>query len=300
MQRHRSLLKVVFVSLALLALAMPALGREFHAAGNYALGGYPAAIVTGDFNRDGKLDIAVAHYGSNKISILFGNGDGSFRQRVTVDTRKAPNLASSLLSKMQSPAFNSGAHSTFVAMGDFNRDGLVDQAVISSGKDRVSVLLGGVSADVTQAVNLIANPGFESGALSPWFQDRNFCSGPCANWTVGHFMPFTGHWDAGNVGNIEVRQNFAATSTRKIRKVQLYLRHPEGSSLPAAIDFFYSDGTDDEFVVFTTDANWEVFDLTADLESGKMLMGISLFGFNGGVTDQHTFLDNVAVLSPGN
>jgi FG-GAP-like repeat len=34
--------------------------------------------VTGDFNGDGKLDLAVTNASSNTVSILLGNGDGTF------------------------------------------------------------------------------------------------------------------------------------------------------------------------------------------------------------------------------
>jgi hypothetical protein len=38
--------------------------------------GHPSALVAGDFNGDGKLDLAVAN--DESVTILFGNGDGSF------------------------------------------------------------------------------------------------------------------------------------------------------------------------------------------------------------------------------
>jgi len=37
----------------------------------------PSATVTGDFNRDGKMDWAVSNAGSNDVWIYFGNGDGT-------------------------------------------------------------------------------------------------------------------------------------------------------------------------------------------------------------------------------
>jgi hypothetical protein len=46
---------------------------------NYPVGTQPGAVATGDFNHDGKLDLAVANTASNKVSILLGNGDGTFQ-----------------------------------------------------------------------------------------------------------------------------------------------------------------------------------------------------------------------------
>jgi len=37
-----------------------------------------AAVAVGDFNGDGKADLAVANSGTNDVSILLGNGDGTF------------------------------------------------------------------------------------------------------------------------------------------------------------------------------------------------------------------------------
>jgi len=37
----------------------------------------PQAVVTGHFNGDGRLDLAVANKSDNTVSILLGNGDGS-------------------------------------------------------------------------------------------------------------------------------------------------------------------------------------------------------------------------------
>ena len=46
----------------------------------YSTGGVePDAVAVGDFNGDGKLDIAVANYASNTVGVLLGNGVGGFR-----------------------------------------------------------------------------------------------------------------------------------------------------------------------------------------------------------------------------
>jgi hypothetical protein len=48
---------------------------------------FPTATVAGDFNRNGHLDLAVANYaavaGSGSVSILLGNGDGTFAAGAT-------------------------------------------------------------------------------------------------------------------------------------------------------------------------------------------------------------------------
>jgi hypothetical protein len=51
----------------------------FSAATSFAAGTNPFCIASGDFNGDSITDLAVANYSSNDISILIGNGNGSFQ-----------------------------------------------------------------------------------------------------------------------------------------------------------------------------------------------------------------------------
>src|SRR5882672_8546011 len=49
---------------------------------DYPVGTRPGAVATGDFNNDGKPDLAVANTASNDVSILLGNADGTFQSAV--------------------------------------------------------------------------------------------------------------------------------------------------------------------------------------------------------------------------
>src|SRR4051812_10335418 len=86
--------------------------------------GGPLAVVTGDFNRDGKLDLATANSGTNDVSVLLGNGDGTF---VTPASH-----------------FSTGSNSNpnALAIGDFDEDGKLDLAVSLSDPGHVAVMLG--------------------------------------------------------------------------------------------------------------------------------------------------------------
>jgi len=59
-------------------------------------------IATGDFNGDGKLDLAVNDFNDSSLNILLGNGDGTFKSPVAYPVNKYPE---------------------WVTVGDFNKDG---------------------------------------------------------------------------------------------------------------------------------------------------------------------------------
>jgi hypothetical protein len=83
-------------------------------------GAGPRWIVGGDFNNDGKLDLATANREANTVSVLLGNGDGTFGTNAD---------------------FVTGAHPVGIAAGDFNGDGIPDLVTADTGGS-VSVLLG--------------------------------------------------------------------------------------------------------------------------------------------------------------
>src|SRR5262249_37777834 len=78
----------------------------------------PRAVTVSDFNHDGKPDVAVVNLGSvtspSSVSVLLGNGNGSFQPAVTT-------------------AVLNGGSGLSVVSGDFNGDGLADGALATAG-----------------------------------------------------------------------------------------------------------------------------------------------------------------------
>ena len=89
----------------------------------FAVGKSPVAIASADLNADSHPDLAVVNQTDNTVSVLLGNGDGTFT------------------SALNSP-LATGQAPTAVAIADFNGDGVPDIAVTDPQTDSVSVYLG--------------------------------------------------------------------------------------------------------------------------------------------------------------
>ena len=106
-----------------------------------ALFNAPGPVAVGDFNGDGRQDLAVGYVNAAVVSILLGDGAGGFGQ--ITDFPVSGNPAS-------------------VAVGDFNGDGHQDLATANPSTNDVSVLLGngtgGFGPPVNFPVGANANP----------------------------------------------------------------------------------------------------------------------------------------------
>src|ERR1700756_5558820 len=95
LRQRKSLVMLLFVSVALSHSANSA-NIGFKPAMNYAVWKNPVAVVAGDFDGDGKMDLAVVNNGdasigdNGDVSILLGNGDGTFRAAVNISAGKNP------------------------------------------------------------------------------------------------------------------------------------------------------------------------------------------------------------------
>jgi hypothetical protein len=122
----------------------------FSAAASPSTGTFPASVAVGDFNGDGRADLAVANHISDTVSILLGNGDGSF-------------------SPAAAPATGNGPES--VVVGDFNGDGKADLAVVNGSDNTLSVLLGNGSGTFAAAATTITGTGPVSVAVGDFNGD---------------------------------------------------------------------------------------------------------------------------------
>ena len=79
--------------------------QSFASPVSYAVGSNPYDGALGDFNGDGKPDLAVANNSTSNISVLLGNGDGTFGVKTDYDV---------------------GQHAYGVAVTDLNGDATAD------------------------------------------------------------------------------------------------------------------------------------------------------------------------------
>ncbi|MGB7437157.1 MAG: Ig-like domain repeat protein [Candidatus Acidiferrum sp.] len=159
-----------------LALGTAALGSgattiAFLSPSTVPAGNAPSGIAIGDFNGDGKPDLAIINATDNTLTILLGNGDGTFTAAASPSTGNSPsaivvgeftgnglqdlaivnandNTVTILLGNgdgtftpaSASPATGGAPHA--IAAGDFNGDGILDLAVVNANDSAVTILLG--------------------------------------------------------------------------------------------------------------------------------------------------------------
>ena len=120
-----------------------------------------AIVALGEFNGDGIKDLAVVHAFMGRLSVLLGNGDGSFRWAFDYNLGSSPGSIS-------------------IAVGEFNGDGIQDLVMdifrLNPAYGGVTVLLGNGNGTFQPPLDFpTASPGNGSVAVGyfngDWFQD---------------------------------------------------------------------------------------------------------------------------------
>ena len=163
-------------------------GFTIFAGSPIAVGAQPESLAVGDFDLDGKVDLAVANAASDDVTILKGDGQGGFSQvgspvgagngpvslavgdfnrdfipdlAVATDRDLAPGdpgIVMILLgdgrggfSQAEGSPVDAGRGPISVVVGDLNRDGNPDLATANIGSADVTILLGDGQGGFTQA-----------------------------------------------------------------------------------------------------------------------------------------------------
>jgi len=105
----------------------------FQAQQTFATGTRPFSVVVSDLNGDGRPDLLVANYGTPQqagytVSVLLGNGDGTFQSQQT---------------------FATGTRPDSVAVADLNEDGRPDILVANFSSGTIGVLSGIANGNFT-------------------------------------------------------------------------------------------------------------------------------------------------------
>ena len=144
------------------------------------------SVAIADFNGDGTLDLAATNLNGGSVSVLLGNGDGTFDGAT---------------------AFSAGTSPIFVAAANLDGLGGADLAVVGQGAPGVSVLLNNSTTNLSQVVHStinvvdVVNDAVEitsANAIGEISEDNNqyeingdFESGNFAGWMLTGANAFT-------------------------------------------------------------------------------------------------------------
>jgi hypothetical protein len=235
--RNKGIHKKIFLALCRVFLMASSIINAqaqlcFNGPVNYASNLSPCNVTSGDFNTDGFLDLANTNFSAGNISILFGNGTGSF----------------------SSPSFFAvGMNPSGIVSDDFNGDGKPDLAVTNTNvfDNSVSILIGNgagsfsTSTTFTTANNpcslvshdfnndgkkdlAIAIEVYSVNVVSLYFGNGNGTFGAATNFSVGLCPMSINKADLNNDGKMDlITANYGANN------ISVLLGNGVGSFSPA-------------------------------------------------------------------
>jgi len=153
-------------------------------------------VATGDLNNDGIIDIAAVNEDSQAVTVLIGNGDGTFASPMdfspgaganpralviadfnldgtndiaTVNTgNNSVTIMKGEFSEIFTPIFSYavGNNPWYIISADFNGDGKADLAVANRNDNTVSILLGYGDGSFADAITVSAGAGSDPVSLA--------------------------------------------------------------------------------------------------------------------------------------
>ena len=139
-------------------LKIQADSATFGAPVGYDTGTHSHGVATADFNGDGKADLVVVSTGSNRLSVLLGNGDGTFKPAVN---------------------YTAGVEPKSVMAGDLNGDGKIDLVTCSQRDNKVYVFINNGNGTFKAGVGYASPTSSHEVALADLDGDKDLDVAVC-------------------------------------------------------------------------------------------------------------------------
>ncbi len=225
------------------------------------------SAVVGDFNGDGKPDLAFANQSSDVVTILFGNGDGTFQGHIEYSV---PEVSNNL---------------NFMVAADFNGDGALDMALADLGPGEVSVFINQpVAAFAPRALKFV-NQGIDTTSPEQSVTLTNGGAAPLAITSIAASGDFAETNDCGSSLSIgkacNVKVTFAPTADG-VRSGMLSFTD-NASIVPQAL-VLSGTGTGAGFLISSAPGSSASQTVNAGQMASYSLVFTPEGGFNGTVT----------------